>query len=279
MNKVLLTGGTGFLGAQLLKALRMHGIATKLIVRTGSELELATAEEVIYTEDMFFESSEWWGRACEGVDTVIHAAWHVKHGDYLTSNKNLDCLSGTLALARGAVDAQVRRFIGVGTCFEYDLTEGIQSINTPLNPLTTYAAAKTSAYLLLNQYFKQFNISFAWCRLFYLFGDNENANRLVPYINSKLSAGELVNLTHGNQIRDFMNVYDAAQEIVKVGFSDYVGAANICSGIPISIKDLAMKIADTYGRRDLLKFGSYAVNHMDPPSVVGIPHFSKSLSA
>ena len=274
MRKViLLTGATGFVGTQLVKVLREYGVSIRLIVRKGSKFEPTEVEEVIFTEDIFLESSEWWRVACRGVDTVIHAAWYAEPGKYLLSSRNLDCLSGTLALAKGALDAKVRRFVGIGTCFEYDLTQDTQSLNTPLNPLTPYAAAKTSAYLFLSQYFKEFDISFVWCRLFYLFGDNENVKRLVPYLHQRLSAGEMVDLTHGNQIRDFMNVYDAAREIFEIGQSHYEGAANICSGIPISIRNLAIKIADIYGRRDLLIFGSRTVDSMDPPSVVGIPHF------
>jgi dTDP-6-deoxy-L-talose 4-dehydrogenase (NAD+) len=277
MSKVvLLTGGTGFVGTQLINVLRDCGASIRLVLRKGSQLELTEAEEVIFTENIFLESSDWWRAACQGVDVVIHAAWYAEPGEYLMSAKNLDCLSGTLALAKGALEAKVRRFIGIGTCFEYDLTEEVQSLNTPLNPLTPYAAAKTSVYLFLSQYFKESNVGFVWCRLFYLFGDNENVKRLVPYLHDNLSAGKEVDLTHGNQIRDFMNVYDAAREIVEISQSNYSGAANICSGAPISIRNLAIKIADIYGRRDLLIFGSRKVSAMDPPSVVGVPHFCKS---
>ena len=45
---------------------------------------------------------------------------------------------------------------------------------------------------------------------------------------------------------------------------------NVCSGIPISIKQSAENIADIYGRRDLLKFGVRPDNVVDPKIVVGI---------
>ncbi|HGG63060.1 MAG TPA: NAD(P)-dependent oxidoreductase, partial [Rhodobacteraceae bacterium] len=49
------------------------------------------------------------------------------------------------------------------------------------------------------------------------------------------------------------------------------GAVNICSGRAITIRQLAERIADEYGRRDLLKFGARPDNLVDPPRVVGVP--------
>jgi hypothetical protein len=40
--------------------------------------------------------------------------------------------------------------------------------------------------------------------------------------------------------------------------------------VPITIKTLAERIADEYGRRDLLKFGAQPENLMDPPFIVGV---------
>ena len=48
------------------------------------------------------------------------------------------------------------------------------------------------------------------------------------------------------------------------------GSVNICSGIPITVKQLAEDIADEYGRRDLLKFGARPDNLIDPLCVVGL---------
>ena len=58
--------------------------------------------------------------------------------------------------------------------------------------------------------------------------------------------------------------------IVDVSLSNKTGAINICSGIPISIRQFAEKIADEYGRRDLLKFGIRPDNSTDPEYVVGV---------
>ena len=155
-------------------------------------------------------------------------------------------------------------------CFEYDLTVGVLDVETPLRPLTPYAGAKAGAFMALSQWLPQQDVEFAWCRLFYLHGEGEDARRLVPYLHTKLIAGEPAELTSGNQIRDFLDVREAGRMIVETALSDEQGPVNICSGVPVTVRQLAEQIADEYGRRDLLKFGARPDNLVDPPCVVGI---------
>jgi len=96
---------------------------------------------------------------------VIHAAWYAEPGQYLQSSKNLDCLQGTLNMAKGAVQARVRRFVGIGTCFEYDLRQDMLSIETPLKPLTPYADAKAAAYMALSQWLPAQAVDFGYLLL------------------------------------------------------------------------------------------------------------------
>jgi len=270
---VLLTGATGFVGLQVLRALGARGVKVRALVRNGAQHQLAgldVIETIVTSEDIFAENVDWWADTCKGIDAIIHAAWYAEPGKYLESSKNIDCLIGTLNLAKGAVQANVRRFVGIGTCFEYDLVGGLLSVETPLKPLTPYAGAKAAAFMALSQWLSRQKVEFAWCRLFYLHGEGEDARRLVPYLRSKLVAGEMAELTSGKQIRDFLDVREAAQMIVDAALSTVQGPINICSGIPITVRQLAENIADEYGRRDLLIFGARQDNLIDPPRVVGV---------
>lgn len=271
---VLLTGVTGFVGRQVLRALAERDVRVRAVVRDGKQDQLASManiETVVTTPDLFAENADWWADVCTGIDTVIHVAWYAEPGQYLQSPKNLDCLMGTLQIAKGVAQAKVRRFIGIGTCFEYDLTGGILSVETPLRSLTPYAGAKTAAFVALSQWLPQQDVEFAWCRLFYLYGEGEDARRLVPYLRTQLIAGEPAELTSGNQIRDFLDVREAGQMIAEAALSNHQGPLNICSGIPITVKQLAERIADGYGKRELLKFGARPDNLIDPSYVVGVP--------
>jgi dTDP-6-deoxy-L-talose 4-dehydrogenase (NAD+) len=98
----------------------------------------------------------------------------------------------------------------------------------------------------------------------------------VPYLRTNLAAGLPVRLTSGKQIRDFLDVREAGKMITETALGHQQGAVNICSGIPITVRQLAEQIADEYGRRDLLEFGARPDNLIDPPCVVGVRSTSKA---
>ena len=267
---VLLTGATGFVGSQVLAQLAAGGISVRAVMRPG-RAGPAAVQDVVFSADLFAEDAVWWAKACAGITTVIHCAWYAKPGEYLHSPQNLSCLAGTLAMADGAMRAGVKRFVGIGTCFEYDLSAGVLSLDTPLRPTTPYAAAKAAAFLVLSQILPHAGLTFAWCRLFYLFGEGEDPKRLAAHLHARLSAGETVELTSGRQIRDFLDVTEAGRRIALTALGPIEGPVNICSGQPVSVRQFAESIADRYGRRDLLNFGARPDNAVDPPCVLGIP--------
>jgi nucleoside-diphosphate-sugar epimerase len=279
-KKILITGASGFVGSQVIKNLLANNKEVYAIVRKEKKNLLKKKYSnlnLIITNDLFAESSEWWIKICKGVHTIIHLAWYLEPGKYLNSPKNINCLKGSLNMAQGVIKAGVKRFIGIGTCFEYDLSLGKLSINTMLKPSTIYSATKISLYTTLSKLFADNSIEFAWCRLFYLYGEGEDSRRFVPYLHTQLSAGRLVKLSSGKQIRDFMNVSEVGRIIYNIALGNKQGPINICSGKPITIREMAQKIADKYNKRNLLKFGARPDNLIDPPRIVGVPNFkSKS---
>lgn len=273
-RNIIVTGGTGFVGRQILRTLQGNDSKIAVIIRSqNSTLNNALPPQVEsrMVDDLFSESITSLVELLDGFDTLVHAAWYTEPGKYLESTENLQCLVGTVQLAKAFAQAGGRRFIGIGTCFEYDPTPGYLTVQTPLVPNTLYAACKASAFHVLSHLFPKAGVEFTWCRLFYLYGEGEDSRRLVPYIRHQLSKGQVAELSSGRQIRDFLDVFKAGAMIASIALSDRTGAINICSGIPITVRQLAERIADEYGRRDLLKFGARPDNSFDPPCVVGVP--------
>jgi dTDP-6-deoxy-L-talose 4-dehydrogenase (NAD+) len=274
-KKVLVTGANGFLGRQLLKSLIQADIKVCVVVRSGLSQSLRDGGfmgEIIETPDIFLESADWWVHVFKGVDVVVHSAWYLNPQNYLHSEVNLDCLAGTIVMAKAAKEAKIKKFVGIGTCLEYDLSEKYLTINTRLSPTTLYGSSKLSAYLILKSLFSTSNVEFSWCRLFSLFGDGDKESRLAGYIIRQIRDSKRVELTSGTQIRDYLDVSVAAQKIIDVALGDKRSAINICSGEGISIRKFAEKIALRYGGLELLHFGAKLDRPDEADCIVGVPN-------
>lgn len=274
-RKILLTGASGFVGRQIARSLVAAGHRPLLVLRPGAMARTGLdpeAVDVVETADLFGESADGWAPHLGDVDAVIHAAWYVEPGKYLDSSENLRCVQGSLALAEAAAEAGVRHFIGVGTCFEYRLPNDHITAEAAVGPVTLYAAAKLALYHMLERRLAGTATDLTWARLFYLYGEGEHPARLYPMLHRKLSAGEPMALSSGDKLRDFLDVAEAGRLIARLADTGQTGPVNVCSGKAVTIRAIAEEIADLYGRRDLLTFGTATVHPRDPMAVVGVPN-------
>jgi dTDP-6-deoxy-L-talose 4-dehydrogenase (NAD+) len=281
-SRILLTGATGFFGRKLLKSISSLGIEVDILVRAGKKIPFSSGDlvsNVIEISNLFIQDPLWYESLCKNYTTVIHLAWHIEPGNY-QSNTNIESLIGSLSLAYGARKAGVKKFVSIGTCLEYEMSSEKLSVkNTPLRPTTLYGASKLSFYYVLSQLFNAQENNFLWCRLFYLLPNKNDEilpgkNRsLAHYIRSNLSKNEFVSLTSGSQVKDYLYVSDAADMVAKAIFQNKIGAINICSGIPKTVREIAEEISFEYGKPELLKFGElpqqenisdYIVGEKDP---------------
>jgi nucleoside-diphosphate-sugar epimerase len=204
-------------------------------------------------------------------DVCFHFAWYAVPGLYLRSNENLEAMQASVFLALRLAALECRRFVGIGTCFEYAMRRERLSESSPTEPRSVYAASKLAFQLLLQQIAQAAQMHWLWARAFYQFGPYEDPRRLVPTVIRALLAGEPALLTSGEQERDFLHVEDVASAIGTAAQSSLDGIVNIGSGMPVRVAELALTIGAMIGRPDLVRLGARANDPNDPAFVCADP--------
>ena len=189
-------------------------------------------------------------------DVLVHAAWHVTPGSYLSDPGNVGDLQASLDLFERARLAGCRRVIGVGTCLEYDTRRGWLDEQTALRPASMYASAKAALYLTATAWARERHVSFAWPRLFHLYGPGEDRRRLVPSVATSLIAGLPVVVAHADHVRDFLYVDDVADAVATVALSEMEGPVNVGSGVPIQVGSVVACLEGQLNRPGLIQMGS-----------------------
>jgi nucleoside-diphosphate-sugar epimerase len=157
-----------------------------------------------------------------------------------------------------------RRFIGIGTCFEYDLDIGYLSESSLTKPITLYAATKVALATVLRQFAQITEMEMAWVRLFYQYGPMEDERRLIPAIITSLLRDEVVKITKGEQIRDFLHIEDVASAICAVANSQLSGIVNVGSGQPVTVGKIALELGNLLRKPDLINLGALPYRPNDP---------------
>jgi nucleoside-diphosphate-sugar epimerase len=203
-------------------------------------------------------------------NTVLHIAWDVSHEQFYQAAVNLDWVAASIQLARAAVDAGVSRIVGVGTCFEYAAPDkgDCDEQMTPAEPTTLYGISKDAVRRVIAGYTLQQGVSFAWARLFHMFGPFEDSRRLVPSVSLRLARGLPASLSSGLALRDFMDVRDVGEALATLTLSNVTGTVNIGSGRAVSIDEIANHLSEIAGRSDLIQRGALPDRPNEAPRIV-----------
>jgi nucleoside-diphosphate-sugar epimerase len=249
LKTVLLTGAGGFVGRHCTRHLEARGWTVH-----AERFDILDARE---TSAVI--------RAVKP-DALLHLAWYAKHGLYWNANENFDWLNASVHLLREFIAAGGKRFVGAGTCAEYDWTHGhCDESLTPARPSTVYGACKLSLSAIAGALARREGIGSAWARLFFLYGPHEDPARFVPSVIRSLLAGRPAPCTSGEQVRDFLHVDDAAAALAALVDSDVQGPVNVASGTAVTLAFVAREIAKQTGNADLLQLGALPARAGDPP--------------
>ena len=263
MKRILLTGASGFVGRHAITPLLDAGYEVHAVTRNTPET--AGAQVHWHQADLLLPGTA--QRLLQAVNPthLMHLAWDVEPGAFWTSPKNLHWVSASLALIEAAADARVSRIVMAGSSAEYDWHSGIcRETSTPLRAATLYGSAKHALQILATTYLQAREVSFAWGRIFFLYGPGEDSRRLVPTVIQNLLAKKKTPVTHGDQTRDFLHVKDVAEAFVALLDTGIEGPVNIASGVPVSVKTLISTISKKLDGDELIEWGALPMPVNDP---------------
>ncbi|MCQ2581834.1 MAG: NAD(P)-dependent oxidoreductase [Alphaproteobacteria bacterium] len=254
MQKVLITGSTGFIGTNVTNELLKRGYEVHAIVYGSQPAKQKNL--ICYDMNLMDISVVDKFMSEHHFENLIHLAWYVGKGCH-TSDLNLDWVITTLNLLKSFKDHGGKRFLGAGTCSEYEYKYGyLLEDETPTDPKTLYGNGKNAVFNVAKVFCNQNDIIFKWPRIFNLYGPNEKPTRLMPSVINSCLNNEDVKVSDCLKFQDYLHVEDTARAIVDVFESDLHGAVNICSGKPVQLKEIVTKIAEFTNFKGKILWGS-----------------------
>jgi dTDP-6-deoxy-L-talose 4-dehydrogenase (NAD+) len=231
---IFITGGTGFIGREVIKSALARGHDVTALVRslekappTHPKLKLAQGALADFIPEKSY-------------DRLIDLAWDgsAKYTDPRAFSLNIE---PHFSFLQRMIAAGTHNLTIAGTCYEYGLQEGTLSENAPAQPVTYYGFAKATLHQMLTLVP---DIQTKWLRYFYVYGAAQNPKSLFPQLLAAAARGdESFDMSPGDQERDFIHVNDVAHNTVAATEQDDVtGTINIGTGRAIKVADFAHKV-------------------------------------
>lgn len=237
MKRVVVTGSTGLIGKEVEKPLNEAGF--DVINLTHQNCDLLNFKQV----ELFFEQHR--------PQYLLHFAWITGAG-CLSAPININLCDASFFMLKAFYKYGGKRAVFSGTCFEYDFSTDPLKETAPIKPRSLYAQKKHELNLLCSKFSKANNLSYAWGRIFYVYGHGEKKGRLTNYLITQLTRNEKATVFFGQLVRDYMYTKDIAAAFVKLLDSNITGNVNICTGKGITLESYARTIAKTMNKEYLL---------------------------
>ena len=276
--RVLVTGGSGFIGSHLVCRFAELGWEVHAPHR-GSALpwrlaDVSRAGKVVMHPDSSLEDAEMSLSLVESIkpEAVVHAAAYGVQADEQHAPSAFAANTyGTALMAEACRRANVGRLVILGTGLEYEGSDHPLDEKAPLKPYTLYGATKASGWMLADFYSRQYGLGLTTLRAFNIFGPRENIRKLVPHVISCALRSRPVTLDSNLEERDFLYVGDLV-EVVVMAAEERLPAGevfNVCSATPVNVRGVAERILQMMDCGAVLEtdVGSHAREQR--PSLVG----------
>ena len=269
-EKILVTGGAGFIGSNFVNLLfeghpDYHVLVLDALTYAGSLNNLA--DRVKNNPEFTFVHGDVRDVGLvldlvSHVDLVIHfaAETHVARSIYDDRKFFETDVLGTQSVASAVLKnkERIKRFIHISTSEVYGTaTFKPMSEEHPLNPMTPYAAAKAGADRLIYSYWKTYDLPVVILRPFNQYGPCQHLEKVIPrFITSALLNEPLTIHGGGEARRDWLFVKDTCERIALVLDAEdekvHGQIFNLGSGFDIDILSIARMILNMVGRSESL---------------------------
>ena len=258
--KALVTGGGGFIGSNLVRALLERGDDVRVLdnFSTGSRTNLAGLESDVQLVEGDLRSYERVHAAVRGAEVVFHqgALPSVPRSvqDPLTTTAvNVE---GTLNVLLAARDERVRRIVNASSSSVYGNTGELPRVETQApDPISPYAVAKLAAERFCTSFSRVYGMEIVSLRYFNVFGPHQDPTSqyaaVVPRFIRSIADGEPVTIYgDGEQSRDFTYVDNVVAANLLAADAAGVGGEilNVATGGSFTVNALAAAIGELLSR-------------------------------
>ena len=251
-SKIIVAGGSGFIGANLISELISNGNEVISISRNKNQIKRKVKKAKYIYHDLNKPLRKTFLEKFKEVEYIINCSGYINHSDFLGNGKQVfyDHFNSLISLTNLAIDLKVKTFVQLGSSDEYGNNKSPIKESVRESPISPYALAKLSSTYFLQQCFKQRILNTVILRPFLVFGEMQNKERFLPYIIKNCIKDREFKVSKGDQIRDFLYVKDFNQALIKSlnNKKAYGEIINIASGVPITIKDVISSVCQLVGK-------------------------------
>jgi len=257
-SRVLVTGGAGFVGANLTRRLAEEGHRVRVLdnFSTGRRANLADLESDVEVLEHDLRSTNAVMRAARGIELIFHqgALPSVPRSlkDPLTTNAVN--VSGTLNVLLAAQHHEARRVVLASSSSIYGNRGTLPRVEAANpEPRSPYAVSKLAAEQYCASFADAFGLETVALRYFNVYGPGQDPMSeyaaVVPrFIAALASRRPITVYGDGEQTRDFTYISDVVQATILAGdCAAASGVINVAGGVPISVNTLAERVGATLG--------------------------------
>jgi len=258
MERYLVTGGAGFIGSHIVRALLEQGASVRVLdnFSSGRLENLQTSDSSLEVIKGDLRDSALVAQALRGIDVAFHEAAFVSATESMEQPQGCFDINvnGTLLLFEAARQARVRRMVIASSAAVYGDSDALPlQEDVSLHPLSPYGVSKQIDELLAALYTKSFGLEVVALRYFNVYGPRQRPDSMyaaaIPIFIRRLMEGNAVTIFgDGGQTRDLIFVDDVVRaNLLAAKHSGAPGQVfNVCTGHETRILDLVETLSDLF---------------------------------